>query len=173
MTQRFPNFRFSGRAALGRFAGLVLVSIFAIAVMIAFAGGNQSEQEQGDEISSLDLLKAPAPVFVRELREERLDVIHTYSGMVRPKDRFSIGFEVAGRVEWIKHRDDAPADSHELIDIGYRVKKDEVLARLDENILQARKREVSARWSAQSNRDGEWKVPSRWQRFNGCAARST
>ena len=146
MTQRFPQIRLRGRAALGRFVGLVLVSIFAVAVMFTFAGGNAGNSNSGgQEISSLDLLKAPAPVFVRDLKEQRLDVIHTYSGMVRPKDRFSIGFEVAGRVEWIKRRNGVDRESNELIDIGYRVKKDEVLARLDEKILQARKREVSAR----------------------------
>ena len=145
--QRFPQIRFRGRAALGRFAGLVLVTVFALAVMIAFAGGNRGNSKRGgsSEGSSLDLLKAPAPVFVRPLQEERLDVIHTYSGMVRPKDRFSIGFEVAGRVKWIKHPEVGEGRSDLPIDVGYRVKKDEVLARLDERILQARKREVSAR----------------------------
>ena len=138
---RFPSIRLNSRAAVGRFVGLLLVSAFAVAVMLASAGGRNGPKENGAGISSSDLLKAPAPVAVRELKEERINVIHTYSGMIRPKDRHSVGFEVAGRVEWIKRREDGTA----LVDVGDRVRKDEVLARLDERILQARKREVSAR----------------------------
>ena len=118
--------------------------------MIAFAGGNRGSSKPGgsSDISSLDLLKAPAPVFVRSLQEERLDVIHTYSGMVRPKDRYSIGFEVGGRVLNIKQSE----VTNLPIDVGYRVKRGDVLAELDPTILNARQREAKARYNlAQDN----------------------
>lgn len=152
LNQRLVQFfrlgeRTTWRSALGRFLGLILVTVFALAVMLASGFGMFFGKDEGGgdppDVSSEDLLKAPAPVFVRPLREERIDVINTYSGMIRPQDRYSIGFEVAGRVEWIQRRGGERAG--ELIDIGYRVSKDEELARLDDGILNARIAEVKAR----------------------------
>ena len=40
-----------------------------------------------------------APVVVRELKPERVEVLDIYSGMIHPFERYSVGFEVPGRIE--------------------------------------------------------------------------
>ncbi|MCA9270650.1 MAG: efflux RND transporter periplasmic adaptor subunit [Planctomycetales bacterium] len=134
--------RRSWAAILGRFAGLVLVTVFALAVMAATSLQSFTARPPvaPKTTTADDLLRAPAVVALQRLEEETIDVVHTYSGMIRPKDRYSLGFEVGGRVQWIKQNANA-----EPIDIGDPVSQGEVLARLDEHILQARKREAAAR----------------------------
>ncbi len=122
---------------------LLLVTVFAVAVMVASGGrwwgllGQRAEEptaaDNHDELT-------PAPVAVRRLEQETVELTETWSGMIRPFERFSFAFESAGRIETLG-KDDDGAD----LDLGARVTQGQVLAVLDQRILLARKQEANAR----------------------------
>lgn len=128
---------------------MALVTIFAVAVMLA--SGTRWWNGKGSktplpQTSSSELLLTTAPVSVQPLKRQKIDIVHTYSGIIRPKDRYSLGFELSGRVALVGKKKDAAADGNQKwLDVGDWVEEGEVLAELDRRILSARKREVESR----------------------------
>lgn len=82
----------------------------------------------------------PKPrVAATDIRPELCELTIKYSGKVQPWETYSLGFEVAGRVATLG------MDSQgQPLDVGARVSAGQVLARLDDRILRARKSEAIA-----------------------------
>lgn len=94
-------------------------------------------------------------MVAKQVGLESVEIIDSYSGMIRPLERFSLGFEIAGRVESLG-ADTAvrPWDEGDRVDAG------DVLARLDDRVLVARLKEAEAeleRSQADFNRAEELK----------------
>jgi len=130
-------------------AGLLVLSVLVVAVaVIAFfattwagrAGAKKAPPASG-------AASYRVPVNVVSARPETIEVVQEYSGMFRPFERYVLGFEAAGRIEAFG---ESPAGKP--LDEGDVVAKGQVLARLDDRVLQARLKEASARLEqAQSN----------------------
>lgn len=88
------------------------------------------------------------PVVVSSLVPEAVEIATTYSGMVKPLERYSVGFETAGRVASL-----GVSESGQPLDVGARVSAGQVLARLDDRVAAAQLREARANLEkAQSDR---------------------
>ena len=135
--------RVSPRKTIARMFALLLVTVFAVAVMVASGGrwwGLLGQRAEEPDTADEQLELTPAPVAVRRLEPETIELAETWSGMIRPFERFTFAFESAGRIETLG-KDDAGAE----LDIGARVTQGQVLAVLDQRILLARKEEAHAR----------------------------
>ena len=126
-------------AKIGRIVGLLVVTGFALAVAIAVtAGGWGREAIRAGDRSSVAI--PDTPVSAKRIELEPIEITDSYSGMIRPLERFSLGFEVAGRVIALGKN-----DKDEPLDEGDRVSAGQVLAKLDDRVLLARRDEAKAR----------------------------
>lgn len=82
----------------------------------------------------------PTPVAVITAQRQRIEITDSYAGMLRPFERYSLGFEIAGRIEAFG----ANADGDSLDD-GDPVTADQELARLDQRLLNVQMLEARAR----------------------------
>ena len=123
---------------IGRIVGLTIVTVFAAAVAAWVTVSGRTQEKQNNPHAAV----AKTPVSVMEARRESIEITDTYSGMVRPFERFSLGFEIAGRVSKLG----ANAEN-ESLDDGDRVGKGQVLAELDARVYRARLDEVNAQSS--------------------------
>lgn len=125
--------------ALGRLAALVLVTLFAGAVM--FATGIKSTPNGGDRPTGEQSVQtaAAAPVIVADLHLEPIEIVDIYSGMIQPFERYSVAFEIGGRVTEL-----GQTTAETDLDIGDAVHDGQVLAMLDQRILTARVQETRA-----------------------------
>lgn len=133
---------------MGRIVGLVLVTIFALFVMLASSskwfslGGNKG----GNGSSEITPAEAPATVAVQALNCEVINIVRTYTGTVHPFEKYTLAFEIAGRVESLGAPDRLPLDE------GDRVERGETLAILDRTLLVAQKAMAASRLEeAQAN----------------------
>jgi len=120
------------------FVGLLIVIGFGLIILVTLGigvlgwGAPEAEEEQEVRIP-------PSPVAVRKVELEPIEIIRSYSGMIRPMERFGLGFEIAGRVmELGVNRQGEPLDE------GDRVGPGDLLARLDNRVLVARLKEAKA-----------------------------
>lgn len=127
---------------IGRYVGLLIVSglALAIAVTVTASGWKRVAPQLA---ASADLVIPETPVSVMQARLESIEITDSYSGMIRPWERYSLGFEVAGRV--VALGTDA---SGEPLDEGARVAAGDVLARLDDRVFRARLEEATAQLEA-------------------------
>ena len=126
-------------AKIGRIVGLLVVTGFALAVAIAVtAGGWGREAIRAGDRSSVAI--PDTPVSAKRIELEPIEITDSYSGMIRPLERFSLGFEVAGRVIALGKN-----DKDEPLDEGDHVTAGQVLAKLDDRVLLARRDEAKAR----------------------------
>jgi membrane fusion protein (multidrug efflux system) len=116
----------------GRTVMLWVVTAVAVAVM-AYVNQRSSGVAKRSAVAPSPAAAPKALVAVKPLELETIEVYDTRSGMIEPWERYTLGFEVAGRVVEIN------------FDQGDRVKKGQVLARLDDRILRARRSETAAR----------------------------
>jgi len=122
----------------GRIVGLVIVTVFALGAAISVTTGGLGEvDDQATELSTVTI--PPTPVTVMEARQELIEITDSFSGMIRPMERFSLGFEIAGRVVAL-----GVNVQGKPLDEGDRVKAGQVLAKLDERTLRARVEECDA-----------------------------
>ncbi len=127
-------------ATLGRFAGLILVTLAAGAVMLATATRSHRPSSTSGLAAAADAMEAvAAPVVVRELKPEPVEVLDVYSGMIHPFERYSVGFETAGRVQQLGTNADGQS-----LDEGDLVAEGQTLAQLDHRLHQARLEEMTA-----------------------------
>ena len=120
--------------------GLVLVTLFAAAVMWATGIRRVESGPQADPSENrLPAVVPAAPVVTRPLVAEPIEVLNTYAGMIQPFERFSIGFEIAGRVNALGQN-----EQQQDLDEGDEVRQGQVLATLDPRILTARVSETTA-----------------------------
>jgi len=133
---------------VGRFLGLLIVTVLAVTVAAtAMLSGWGQENGKKDQRPETDV---PAtPVTVMKLQPETIEITDSYSGMIRPWERFSLGFEIAGRVSEL-----GVNAAGKPLDDGDRVAPGQLLARLDAELLgyrlqeaQAQQKEVEAQCS--------------------------
>ncbi len=123
---------------IGTFVGLIIVTALALTIAIVVTtGGWGRTARRGEDIA--DSVIPPAPVEVMKVQRESIEITDTYSGMIRPLERFSLGFEIAGRVKELGTNQEG-----EPLDDGDRVAAGQVLARLDDRALRARLDAVAA-----------------------------
>ncbi|MBN2475928.1 MAG: efflux RND transporter periplasmic adaptor subunit [Pirellulales bacterium] len=127
---------------IGRFLGLIIVTGTALAVAITVtAGGWGRTAPIGNGTSKTNMPKTP--VAVMEVKPELIEITDSYSGMIRPLERFTLGFEIAGRVVALG----ADAEGQPLDD-GDRVTAGQVLAKLDDRVYRSRVDEAKAQLEA-------------------------
>ena len=123
---------------LGRFVALILVTIFAIAVMWTF-NSRQTPDLGGSPDTGTPVTSLAAPVVVETLDVGPRTIVDTYAGMIRPFERYLMAFEIGGRVKELGQN-----NMGEPLDEGDLVQKGQVLAVLDQRILEARVQETVA-----------------------------
>jgi len=122
----------------GRIIGLVIVTVFALGAAFTAMTGSWGEADDREKESSTVAIP-PTPVTVMEACSESIEITDRFSGMIRPMERFSLGFEIAGRVVALG----VNAEGKPLDD-GDRVTAGQMLARLDDRTLRARIEECDA-----------------------------
>ena len=114
---------------IGRFLGLIIVTAFALIVAFTVLAGGWGKAAPDKDDEANKAAAPPAPVSVMEVRPEWVEIVDTYSGMIRPRERLSLGFEIAGRVEHLGDKDPTkPPGAEPVLDEGDFVKG--VLARI-------------------------------------------
>ncbi len=124
----------SKHPVVGRIVGLVLVSVFAVAIMLAsgtkwLATGKRTSSSSPEQPTT-DPLDVPAPVLVKRLEREPIEIIDRYPGMIRPLERYNLAFEIGGRVASLGETSEGKS-----LDEGDRVRVGQLLAVLDERLL--------------------------------------
>ncbi len=141
-----------GWERIGRYAGLVIVTLAATAVVILVLVTGYGETPSNGNGDTTE--EKPADVSVLQLESERIEITDRYSGMVRPWERFSLGFETAGRVEALGLNDAGGREGLPLDD-GDSVVPQQILAQLDDELLQCRFRQATAQQSEANARLSE------------------
>ena len=125
-----------------RIGSLLAVTALAVGLMGLVGTGslNLSNSETTDGQAEGLLATRPVVVEVMEIKEERAEILDLYSGMIHPWERYTLGFETAGRIESLgANLSGLPLDD------GDSVTKGQLLARLDDRVLRARESEMAAR----------------------------
>jgi len=111
---------------VNRLVGLLAVTGFAAAVAVAVSAGGRGERDDPDAPTEVEAAPA-APVAVIRVERESIDITDRYPGLIEPRERFSLGFEIPGRVA------EFGRNENELdLDEGDRVRAGQLLARLDD-----------------------------------------
>ncbi len=131
-------------AKLGRFLGLIIVTGFALTVAITVTAGGWGRAAPDGNGQSAKVIPE-TPVSVMQARLESIEITDSYSGMIRPWERFALGFEVAGRVIELGTANSGDGSVGRPLDEGDEVSAGQVLARLDDRVLLARLEESRAR----------------------------
>ena len=123
-----------------RTLGLTGLTILALMLMVLVSTGSLGRTgDKAPQLRSRESSAAAAIVAVAQMERESIELLDIYSGMIRPWERYALGFEVAGRVKSLgTNRLDESLDEGDTVDAG------QVLARLDDRILRARRSEASA-----------------------------
>ncbi len=123
---------------VGTFVGMVILTVAALALALWVTTGGLGRS--GSEQSQAVRVMPPAPISVRRIEPQRIEITDSYSGMVRPLERFSLGFEIAGRVAAL-----GVNAAGESLDDGDRVAAGDELARLDDLVFRSRVEEAQAK----------------------------
>lgn len=129
------------KAGLGNLVALIVLTIGCFAVMATISLGvgwpsfliSEKQAKRTTEIPK-------SPVAVMSAEPEEVEVTATYTGMLRPFERYVLGFEVSGRLESLGTREDG-----KTLDQGDRVTAGQVLAKLDDKLATAQLKEARAR----------------------------
>lgn len=130
-----------------RFTGVVVLVLFTLLVVAStFVRDWERVFAVGERLLGMDATKElpvetlpKAIVTVMDVAKEPIDITDRYSGMVRPWERYTLAFEVAGRV-----RELGTNASGAALDEGDAVAKNQVIAQLDDRLLVAQLRESVA-----------------------------
>ncbi len=129
---------------LGRFLGLIVVTIFAIAVAIASNWGTKNPKTP--PTVDANPAESAATVSVQHLELQDIEITLTSSGMIEPRERHTVSAEIAGRIIEL-----GTNGQGEILDEGDRVTKGDLIVRLDDRVLKARVAETSARLKQAQN----------------------
>lgn len=127
---------------VGRFAALLLVTAVAVAVMVASGtrlGTQETPPESPAARGDVQPLTA-APVSLAVADRETIEILDRYSGIIHPYERFTLAFELPGRIERL-----GTAVDGKTVDDGDEVTAGMELAVLDRRTLEARQKETAAR----------------------------
>lgn len=129
-----------------RVLGMVLLSGAAVGIMVLVSVRTNRKAEEEKEAQAKTAKSAEkAAVAVRELKLEPIELLDQFTGKLRYWERYSLEFEIAGRVTELGKNEEG-----EELDEGDTVKKDQMLARLDDRMLRALKNEATAQWERAS-----------------------
>ncbi|MBL9124653.1 MAG: efflux RND transporter periplasmic adaptor subunit [Planctomycetaceae bacterium] len=123
----------------GNLIGLIVITISAAIIMLTTAvgvgwvGGRSSQQ-------SVERTIPPTPVAVLTAHPEHIEITQSYAGMLRPFERYALGFEIAGRIENFGQNSDGKS-----LDDGDYVTAGQEIARLDQRLLNVQMREARAK----------------------------
>ena len=126
---------------LGRLLGVLIVGGFVVLILVTLGAGVLGDREGRPEEKPDEVLP-PSPVSVKEVHLESIEITYRRAGTIRPLRRFSLGFEIAGRVAEL-----GSSAEGETLDEGDRVLPGHLLARLDDQVLSAQAQEARARLS--------------------------
>ena len=139
----------------GKFAGLALVTIFALAVILAASGRAKklfqpvvklvtSPPETPQTTSQQSVTSTP--VTVRHIQPANIEILDSYTGMIRPFRRSTLSFDMAGRVISLGRRNGNLSNSDNVeLDVGDWIEAGQMLATLDQRAHLARLHEAEAR----------------------------
>lgn len=128
--------------AIARYSALTIITFLAIVVMIWVSMKDETAAKRAKE-----QITTPVPVVaeqkplvaVEEVEPALQEVTEKFSGKIRPWETYSIGFEQPGRmIELGKDAAGRPLDDSSRVTAG------QMLARIDDRVLQARRAEASA-----------------------------
>lgn len=135
--------------AVVRYATLTVITIVAIGVMAWVSMRDDSAARHAKEqiTTPVPVVATPKPlVAVEQLEASLQEVTEKFSGKLRPWETYSIGFEQPGRLIEL-----GTDDQGMPLDDSSRVTKGQVLARIDQRVLQARRAEASAQLEQSSS----------------------
>ena len=115
---------------IGKFVGLIVVTLFALAVMYVSGGRNDFSKQQEEKEDAPAVAETLAPVTVMPLLRQRLEIVDSYAGTIEPLESFSLAFQQPGRVESLGTTPDG-----KMLDVGDRVTAGQTLATLDTRVL--------------------------------------
>ncbi|MEN1678554.1 MAG: efflux RND transporter periplasmic adaptor subunit [Planctomycetota bacterium] len=124
-----------------RYAGLTALTVVACGVMYWVSSRDVSVATRG-KAGTAPPPAAAAPkarVAAMDVRPELAELTVKYTGKVQPWESYSLGFEIGGRVQQL-----GVDSAGKPLDMGAKVTTGQVLARLDDRILRARKSEAVA-----------------------------
>lgn len=130
----------------------VVLLVLTVAAGVGMFWLNQRDTTAQDQ--ARDQVTAPVPVVARmmprvavaHLEPARHEVTVKFAGKIRPWETYSIGFEVPGRMAELGTDLDG-----RMIDDGSRVEAGQLLARLDQRVLVARRGEAVAQFEQSSS----------------------
>ena len=114
----------------------------AILLVLATLGASRLgwKTADGENAQPAASVQLPAsPVSVKTVELETVEITDSYPGIIEPFERFSLGFEISGRVVAL-----GVNMSGDFLDDGDRVEKGQILAKLDARVLGARVNEIEA-----------------------------
>jgi membrane fusion protein, multidrug efflux system len=126
----------------------------AILLVLATLGASRlgwktADDEAAKPATSIEL--PASPVSIQEVAfEDKIEITDSYPGVIEPFERFSLGFEIGGRVVTL-----GVNSSDEPLDDGDRVEKGQLLAKLDARVLHAHVEEIEAQIKETKARQGE------------------
>jgi RND family efflux transporter MFP subunit len=127
-----------------RLVGMVSLTMGAVALMVFVSGRNDKNgaaKHAAEQNSPSNKLQPSAFVTVRELVPETVEILDIYAGKIRPWEQYSVGFELSGRIKEL-----GTNRAGQMLDEGDFVSAGQVLARIDDRVLRARKNEAEAEW---------------------------
>lgn len=119
---------------------LITVTVAACAVMWYVSTRGEATALDGADVAKPSRVAQPkALVSVQRVEPEMVELTLTQSGKIRAWEDYSLGFEVAGRVQSL-----GVSAAGDPLDDGDRVEQGQILARLDDRIYAARRSEAIA-----------------------------
>lgn len=129
------------KSGLGNLIALIVLTIGAGVVMATVSLGMGWPSFLISAKAEKKVLEIPrTPVSVYRVAPAPVEVISSYTGMIRPFERYTLGFEVGGRLERL-----GTNDQGKPLDQGDYVKQGQLLASLDDRLLVAQLKESKAR----------------------------
>jgi RND family efflux transporter MFP subunit len=123
----------------GNLIGLIVLTIGAAVIMITTALG-VGWIGSGAARKSQVLPVPPTPVAVIQAERQHIEITDSYAGMLRPFERYALGFEIAGRLDAFgTNADGKPLDDGDYVTAGQEI------ARLDQRLLHVQRREALAK----------------------------
>lgn len=128
------------KSRLAQYLGLVLLTAVAVVVALTAGLGRFFGILSAPSAHIGDLAEIRVPVEVQEARPEAIEILRQYSGMIRPRERYTLSFQVAGQIAEL-----GVDEAGRPLDEGDRVEAGQFVARLDDRILSAQHKEAKAR----------------------------
>ena len=131
--------------------GMSLLTLATVAVMVFVLWRTDDEATKTDaQQAERSVVDAPSAfVSVRPLEPEMVEIVDIFTGKIRAWEQYLISFEIGGRVKAL-----GTNIAGQVLDEGDSVRAGQMLARLDDRLLLARKNEAAAEWErAKTNLD--------------------